>query len=138
MGWVARQRCVGAVILDEAGRLLVIRRGRPPSAGLWSIPGGRVESGESDAAAVIREIREETGLEVAVGRHVGSVDLPGPGGVVYEVHDYAATPVGGTLRAGDDAAEARWVTPEQVRALPTAPGLVAALTTWRLLPPSPG
>ncbi|HEX2315955.1 MAG TPA: NUDIX domain-containing protein [Thermomonospora sp.] len=132
-------RCVGAIVRDEAGRLLVVRRGRPPGEGLWSVPGGRVEPGESDPAAVAREVLEETGLAVTVGALTGTVRRPGPGGVTYEIHDYAATAVGGALRAGDDAAEARWVTPAELRALPTSPGLVAALTEWRVLPPpSPG
>ena len=54
--------CVGAIIKDPAGRLLLIKRGHAPQAGRWSLPGGRVEPGESDEQAVIREIREETGL----------------------------------------------------------------------------
>ncbi|GAA2420210.1 hypothetical protein GCM10010191_34300 [Actinomadura vinacea] len=97
------------------------------------MPGGRVEPGEDDPAAVVREMREETGLEVAVGRLVGTVERPGPGGVVYEIHDYEVTVRGGELRAGDDAAEARWLTPGELRALPTAPGLLDALAGWDLL-----
>lgn len=130
-----RQRCVAAVVWDGNGQLLVVRRGRPPGAGLWSIPGGRVEPGETDAEAVVRELAEETGLAVAVGALIGTVVRPGPGGVLYEIHDYAATLVGGTLHAGDDAAEARWVTPAELRALPTAPDMVETLTRWRALPP---
>ncbi|XVQ12779.1 NUDIX hydrolase [Spirillospora sp. CA-255316] len=126
-------RCVGGIARDGSGRLLLIRRGRAPAAGTWSVPGGRVEPGESDEAAVIREMREETGLEVAVGRLVGTVERPGPGGVTYEIHDYEVTARGGALRAGDDAAEARWLTPAELRALPTAPGLLDALGGWGLL-----
>jgi 8-oxo-dGTP diphosphatase len=131
-----RVRCVGAVVVDNDGRLLVIRRGRPPGEGLWSLPGGRVEPGETDAAAVIRELREETGLEATAGRLIGSVDRPGPGGVTYDIHDYAAVVTGGGLRAGDDAADARWVTPAALRELPTTPGLLDALTGWGVLRPS--
>ncbi|GAA1535451.1 NUDIX domain-containing protein [Actinomadura kijaniata] len=129
-----RVRCVGGIVRDEAGRLLLIKRGHAPSAGLWSVPGGRVDPGETDAAAVVREMREETGLEVSVGPLVGTVDRPGANGVVYEIHDYEATAVGGVLAAGDDAADAAWFTPAEIRSLPTAPGLVTALTTWGLLP----
>ncbi|GLZ06989.1 NUDIX hydrolase [Actinomadura sp. NBRC 104412] len=125
-------RCVGGIAVDGDGRMLMIRRGRAPSAGLWSVPGGRVEPGESDEAAVVRELREETGLEVSVGRLVGTVERPGPG-VVYEIHDFEVTVEGGTLRAGDDAAEARWVTPSELRVLPTAPGLLDAFTAWGLI-----
>jgi ADP-ribose pyrophosphatase YjhB (NUDIX family) len=127
-------RCVGAVVRDPAGRLLVVRRGRPPGEGLWSLPGGRVEPGETDAAAVVRELREETGLDVLPGPLVGSVTRPGPAGVTYDIHDYAATVTGGVPLAGDDAAELRWVTEPELRALPTTPGLVEALTGWDVLP----
>jgi ADP-ribose pyrophosphatase YjhB (NUDIX family) len=127
-------RCVGAVVHDSAGRLLVIRRGHPPGEGLWSLPGGRVEPGEADAAAVVRELREETGLEVTPGALIGSVTRPGPAGVTYDIHDYAATVTGGMLRAGDDAAEVRWATDLELRVLPTTPGLLEALTEWNVLP----
>ena len=62
---------MGAVVGDGQGRLLLIRRGHPPGEGLWSLPGGRVETGESDAAAVARELREETGLSVEIGELIG-------------------------------------------------------------------
>jgi ADP-ribose pyrophosphatase YjhB (NUDIX family) len=128
-----RVRCVGAIVHDAEGRLLIIRRGRPPGEGLWSLPGGRVEKDESDAQAVVRELSEETGLRVEPGRLIGSVERPGPDGVTYDIHDYAATVTGGELCAGDDAAEARWITPAVLRRLPTTDGLLEALTTWRVL-----
>lgn len=120
--------------MDEEGRLLVVRRGRPPGEGLWSIPGGRVEPGESDAEAVAREVREETGLLVRVGDHAGTVRRPGPAGVTYEVHDYTATVAGGTLRAGDDAADARWMSVAELRGVPTTTALVETLLEWGVLP----
>lgn len=129
-----RVRCVGAIVHDAEGRLLIIRRGRPPGKGLWSLPGGKVEPGESDAEAVVRELSEETGLRVEPGRLIGSVERPGPDGVTYDIHDYAATVIGGALRAGDDASEARWTSPAQLRRLPTTDGLIEALTGWRVLP----
>lgn len=124
---------MGGIAVDGSGRLLMVRRGRPPGAGLWSVPGGRVEPGESDEAAVIRELREETGLAVSVGALVGTVERPGPAGVTYEIHDYAVAAGDGEPSAGDDAAEARWVTPAELRALPTAPGVVPALAEWGFL-----
>lgn len=130
-----RVRCVGGIVRDGRGRLLLVRRGRPPGAGLWSVPGGRVEPGEDDAAALVRELKEETGLDVVAGALAGSVDRPGPGGVVYEIHDYEARAVGGVLRAGDDAADARWVTAAELRELPLTDGLVEALESWGLLGP---
>lgn len=128
-----RVRCVGAIVRDDRGRLLMVRRGRPPGEGLWSIPGGRVEPGEDDAAALARELREETGLDVAPGALAGTVERPGPDGVTYEIHDYTATVTGGVLRAGDDAAEASWIAPERLPELPVTPGLVDALMLWGLL-----
>ncbi|NEA21038.1 NUDIX hydrolase [Actinomadura bangladeshensis] len=128
-----RKRCVGGIVRDGEGRLLLVRRGRPPGEGQWSLPGGRVEPGEDDPAAVARELKEETGLDVAVGALAGTVERPGPGGVTYEIHDYAATVTGGTLRAGDDAAEVRWVRPDDLGGLPLTPGLVDALTLWGVL-----
>jgi 8-oxo-dGTP diphosphatase len=128
--------CVGAVIKDDQGRLLLIKRGHDPGAGLWSIPGGRIEPGETDAEALVREMREETGLAVQAGPLLGSVRRPVPGGrenVVLEIRDYAATVTGGTLRPGDDAAEARWVAVSELTSLPITEGLVEALTSWGVL-----
>jgi len=125
--------CVGAIITDPAGRLLLIRRGHAPGRGLWSVPGGRVEPGETDEQALIREIREETGLAVRAGRLVGAVRRAGPGGVVFDIRDYAATVTGGTLTAGDDADDARWVGRAELAGLPLTDGLVDALTEWGVL-----
>jgi 8-oxo-dGTP diphosphatase len=129
-----RVRCVGAIVHDAGGRLLVIRRGHPPGEGLWSLPGGRVEAGESDAAAVAREVAEETGLRVEAGRLAGRVERPGASGVTYDIYDYAATVTGGTLVAGDDASDARWTALEELRGLPTTDGLLEALADWGVLP----
>src|SRR5579862_2911879 len=67
----ARVQCVGAVITDPTGRLLLILRGHEPGMGLWSIPGGRIEPGETDQDAVVREVMEETGLAVTCGPLLG-------------------------------------------------------------------
>ena len=75
-----RIRCVGAIITDDTGRLLLIKRGHEPEEGRWSLPGGRVRPGESDPQALVREVREETGLQVEPGRLIGEVDRPAPGG----------------------------------------------------------
>jgi len=130
-------RCVGAIVHDAAGRLLLIRRGRAPGAGLWSLPGGRVEPDESDAEAVVRELREETGLEVRPGDLVGRVERPAPAGV-FEIFDYVGVVVGGSLRAGDDAAEADWVDLARFESLSAAGELVELLAEtlreWDALP----
>jgi 8-oxo-dGTP diphosphatase len=129
-----RVRCVGAVVRDGGGRLLLVRRGHPPGEGLWSLPGGRVEPGESDAAAVARELREETGLRAEVGELIDVVPRPGLGDVVYDIYEYAVRAVEGTPRPGDDAADVRWVDEAELRALPTTPGLLEVLTKWGVLP----
>lgn len=126
-------RCVGAVARDRVGRLLVIRRAHEPGSGQWSIPGGHVEPGETDAQALRREVREETGLLVEVGSLAGAVTRPGAGGETYEIYDYRVSVVGGVLHAGDDAGAARWVTDTELAALPVAPGLIDALTAWGVL-----
>ena len=125
--------CVGAVVTDGQGRLLMIKRGHDPGAGLWSIPGGRIEPGETDAEALVREMLEETGLVVEVGSLVGSVQRPGLDGAVIDIRDYAATVTGGALRPGDDAADARWVNVKDLGSLAITEGLIEALTSWGVL-----
>lgn len=125
--------CVGAVVTDGQGRLLMIKRAHEPGAGLWSIPGGRIEPGETDTEALIREMREETGLAVEVGPLIGSVQRPGLDGAVIDIRDYAATVTGGTLRPGDDAADARWVEAADLDSLEITEGLIEALTDWGVL-----
>lgn len=121
--------CVGGVTYDDRGRLLLIKRRNEPGAGLWSVPGGRVEPGESDAQALVREMAEETGLTVEAGTLVGRV-LRGP----YAIADYRCTVVGGTLRAGDDAVDARWCDAAALAALPLVPLLMDTLRSWDALP----
>ncbi len=125
--------CVGAVVSDGAGRVLVVKRARPPGEGLWSIPGGRVEPGESAVQAVRREVFEETGLRIDVGDVLGTVELAADGAHVYVVTDFAARVATGSVRdpvAGDDAAAVRWVTRLEVDALDTTAGLVETLAAW--------
>jgi ADP-ribose pyrophosphatase YjhB (NUDIX family) len=123
------------VIKDAAGRLLLIKRGHEPGAGLWSLPGGRIEPGETDQQAVAREVMEETGLTVRSGRLLGSVELPGPDdGTVIDVRDYLAVVTGGELAAGDDAADARWVAAAELNGLPLTSGLAGYLDAWGVYP----
>ncbi len=125
--------CVGAVIKDDQGRLLLIKRGHAPGAGLWSLPGGRIEPGETDAEALVREMREETGLVIDPGQLIGTVRRSARDGDVFDIRDYAATVTGGTLRPGDDAADTRWVAASELESLPITEGLVEALTGWGAL-----
>ena len=126
--------CVGAVVNDDDGRLLLVRRANPPGQGRWSIPGGRVEAGEDDGAAVRREVLEETGLDVVVGALLGTVQREGPGGIRYDIRDYACAVMGGRLRAGDDASAARFVGRGELLALDVVDGLLDALDLWGMLP----
>jgi 8-oxo-dGTP diphosphatase len=113
---------VGAIVMKD-GCVLLVRRGQPPSEGLWAIPGGRVELGETLQEAARREIREETGLTICAGDPVHTFDviLRDKAGRVqfhYVIVDLLADYVSGVLRPGDDAQEVRWVTPEQLEELP--------------------
>jgi len=114
--------CAGAVVRDAGGRLLLVQRGHPPGAGRWSLPGGRVENGESPAAAAAREVAEETGLTVEVGELLATVTIGD-----YLVHDFAATVTGGELRAGDDASDVRWCSLADAELLPLTDNLLDEL-----------
>ena len=127
------ERCVGGIVFDDQGRLLLIQRANEPGKGLWSLPGGRVEPGETDFEAAVRELREETGLDVRPHTLAGSV-LRGR----YDIHDYLCTLTGGTLTAGDDATDARWSDKAELLALDQAglltDQLLVTLRDWNALP----
>ena len=118
--------CVGAIAVD-AGDLLLIRRGTEPGAGRWTVPGGRVEAGETLAEAVVRELAEEAGLEGVCDDLVGWVERLGDGHH-HVILDFRVTvlerrePV-----AGDDAAEAAWVSLHDVAELDLVDGLAEFL-----------
>lgn len=100
--------CVGAIAIDN-DCLLLIRRGRGPAAGEWSVPGGRVEGGEMLAEAVVRELLEETSIEGVCGELIGWVERIHPDHH-HVILDFRVDVLGGQEPvAGDDAAEARWV-----------------------------
>jgi 8-oxo-dGTP diphosphatase len=134
---VTRIPCVGAVIRDDRGRLLMILRGHDPGRGLWSIPGGRIELGETAEQAVVREVREETGLDVRCGPLLGTAELPGLAGAVVDIRDYRAYLLAGspaTPIAGDDAADVRWVSDAEAASMDErgelTRGLLATLRAW--------
>ena len=109
--------CVGVVCL-RGDAVLLIRRGRPPRQGEWSLPGGRIEPGERAVDAALRELREETGVEAEITSLIDVVDGLFPeAGRHYVLIDYAARWLSGEPVAGDDAVEARFVALDEVEAL---------------------
>jgi ADP-ribose pyrophosphatase YjhB (NUDIX family) len=126
--------CVGAVAVEDGGLLLVLR-GTEPGAGRWSVPGGRVEPGETVAAAVVREVAEETGLEALCD------DLLGIAEIIDDLHHFVILDFRvsilqpGTPEPGDDAADAAWVPLDAVRDLPLVDGLEAFLEDHGILEP---
>jgi ADP-ribose pyrophosphatase len=114
---------VGAIVIKD-GQVLLVRRGQPPSEGLWAVPGGRVHLGETLQQAAEREIKEETGLSIHARDPVYTFDviLRDEAGRVrfhYVIVDLMADYINGTVCPGDDAREARWVTPDELERLPT-------------------
>ena len=121
---------VGAVV-RRGDEILLIRRARGAAVGKWAIPGGRVEFGEGLKAAVAREVREETGLDVTVGRFLGWAERMGddPGPYHYVILDFAAeaTDPAAAPRAGDDADDVAWVPTNALETYPLVAGLVEFL-----------
>jgi 8-oxo-dGTP diphosphatase len=105
---------VGAVVLDDDGRVLLVKRANEPLKGEWSLPGGAVDVGETLAAAILREVREETSVDVEVGPVVEVLDRirrDADGRVEYHyvLVDFLCRPCGGVLRSATDAEDAAWV-----------------------------
>lgn len=118
---------VGAIVLRE-DEVLLIRRGSAPQKGLWSLPGGGLELGESLDQAIQREVLEETGLEVRVLEFAGVFErITKDDGEAVQYHyvllDYLCEIVGGALAAGDDAADAEWVNRAAIGDRSLTPGL---------------
>jgi 8-oxo-dGTP diphosphatase len=109
---------VDALVRDRLGRLLLVKRGRPPFLGSWALPGGFCEYGETTEACCARETREETGVTVRVGELLGVYSDPkrDPRGHTVTAL-YAARPVRGEAKGSDDAAEARWFAKRELRGL---------------------
>ncbi|MGD9185461.1 MAG: NUDIX hydrolase [Desulfobacterales bacterium] len=122
---------VGAVVFKEE-RVLLVRRGQPPSHDLWAIPGGKVRLGETLQAAAEREILEETGLTVCARQPVYTFDLieqdaQGRIRFHYVIVDLIADYVAGTINAGDDAREVRWIGSDEIRRLAVSPQTIELL-----------
>ena len=125
--------CVGAVAVDD-GRLLLVRRGRGPAQGRWSVPGGRVEAGETLAEAVVRELAEETGIEGVCGELIDWVERIGADHH-FVIFDFAVTVLApaGTPSPGPDEAEAAWVPLADVVDLDLVDGLAELLGAHGIL-----
>ena len=109
---------VGAVVFNGK-RVLLVRRGQPPSEDLWAIPGGKVGLGETLQAAAEREIREETGVSIRALEPVYTFDhierdKTGRIRFHYVIVDMRAEYLSGAIRSGDDAREARWVSADEI------------------------
>lgn len=116
---------VGAVVIKQ-GRVLLVRRACPPGFGQWAVPGGKVRLGETMQQAAEREISEETGITIRAGEPVfffETIDRDDSGRVRfhYVIIDLAAEYSGGHLQPGDDAADVRWVSAEELQTLPVSP-----------------
>lgn len=122
---------VGAIVV-KAGKVLLVRRRQDPSRGLWSLPGGAVKGGEGLREAVAREVKEECGIDIAVGQVVEVLDriyADRDGRIQYHyvIVDFLASWRRGRLTAASDISEAAWVDPGAVRRLPLTVGLAAVL-----------
>jgi 8-oxo-dGTP diphosphatase len=122
---------VGAVVLRE-GRVLLVRRGAAPAQGLWAIPGGGLRLGESLQQGAEREILEETGIVIRAGAPVFTCDSfhrdeEGRVRFHYVIVDMAADYISGEVKAADDALEAGWISPAEIR------GIEATKSTLKLL-----
>lgn len=117
---------VGALIL-EGGRVLLVERGKQPLAGYWSLPGGAVETGERIEDALLREVREETGLQVTVDS-IATVferimpDVSGKCEYHYVLIDFYCTILGGELRPGDDSKNVQWFEIDRLASVPMTEG----------------
>jgi 8-oxo-dGTP diphosphatase len=110
------------VVVWRGERVLLVRRGRPPRLGQWSLPGGGQQLGETVAEAACREVQEEAGVAIDLGPIIATIDLieRDPQGRVryhYTLIDFTAEATGEALTPGDDAADARWFALEDLEAL---------------------
>ena len=117
----------GAVVVDRFERILLVRRARTPSAGEWTLPGGRVEEGESPGSAAVRELREETAIDGRVVASLGLAEVE-RGEITYAIHEFLLEAIGEwPARAGDDAAEVRWAHRGELEAIGVRADAIAVI-----------
>lgn len=116
---------VGAVVLREDGAVLLVRRARPPAVGSWTLPGGKVEEGETPEHAIAREVLEETGLRVEVGEILETLVLEREG-FSYRIVDFFCRGEGEVI-AADDVSAARWVLPHEWAELGLTPEVLRVI-----------
>jgi 8-oxo-dGTP diphosphatase len=121
-----------AAVLFDAGRVLLVERGKEPLKGAWSLPGGALRTGERLADGLRREMLEETGLEVRILEVVEVFesirsDAEGKTEYHYVLIDYLCEKTGGELRAGDDVSRAEWVERERLAQYRITPGTLAVI-----------
>lgn len=120
-------------MIIENNRILLVERGHEPLKGYWSLPGGAVETGERLEAALGREVREETGLEVEVVTLIETferimTDAEGRTEYHFVLMDYLCRPVGGVLCAADDASQCEWFAPDEIAGLRITEGTPAVIS----------
>lgn len=121
----------GAIVIHDE-KILLVKRGADPGRGLWAIPGGTLQLGETLQACAAREILEETGIKVAVGECIYLFDLierdeAGKIKFHFVVVDFAALYVEGEPKGADDAEEAGWFSPDELNNLPVSQNTLKAL-----------
>lgn len=124
---------VGAVVFSAGNEILLIKRGKAPHYGRWMVPGGTLEWGETLEDAVLREVREETGIDIEIEKFVEIIEAitPGQDGFHFVIMDYAARAISGTLAASSDALDAVWAPLESLGAYDLTPELLRVIDQAR-------
>ena len=126
---------MGAVVFNAQDQILLIKRGKAPHYDRWMVPGGSLEWGETLKQGAVREVREETGIEIEIETFVELIEAITPDGSGYHfvIIDYAAHAVGGKLAAASDATDAVWAPAEALSEYDLTPELLVVIKKARQL-----